>query len=427
MSGKIAISVEGLGKAYRIGMEEQRHETFVGACAAFLRSPFKNFREVRGLGNFDGAEDASDIIWALKDVSFEVKHGEAVGIIGRNGAGKSTLLKILSRITEPTRGRAEIHGRVASLLEVGTGFHPDLTGRENVYLNGTILGMKKSEVDAKFDQIVDFSGVEKFMDTPVKRYSSGMRVRLAFSVAAHLEPEILIVDEVLAVGDAEFQKKCLGKMENAASQGRTVLFVSHNMEAVLTLCGRGVILNDGGVSFIGDAPEAVHRYQHASLGPAENGQSHVIWAGPPSNGKYSVDKLEVLDLDGRPKRGLQTWDDVRFRIHYTAPEDLKAGSAILEIRDYRDTRLAVMDSGLALPLKAGSHFVDCVVPRLPLAAGDYFIGLGLALSNAQWLWRNANAGIIVVGGRDVFASGRPPVHSRMLFAVPHQWSASPTR
>ena len=259
MSNEVAIRVEGLGKAYRIGLKEQQHETMLGALAAWVKSPFENFRNVRKLSSFgdlrtkgttdqgtQGPRDSgsqrasvpasphpsapksvspcvpesqsppSDIIWALKDVSFEVKHGEAVGIIGRNGAGKSTLLKILSRITEPTRGRATVYGRVASLLEVGTGFHPDLTGRENVYLNGTILGMKKREIDAKFDEIVDFSGVEKFIDTPVKRYSSGMRVRLAFAVAAHLEPEILIVDEVLAVGDAEFQKKCLGKMENVA-------------------------------------------------------------------------------------------------------------------------------------------------------------------------------------------------------------------
>jgi lipopolysaccharide transport system ATP-binding protein len=200
------------------------------------------------------------VIWALKDVSFEVKHGEAVGIIGRNGAGKSTLLKILCRITEPTRGRATVYGRVGSLLEVGTGFHPDLTGRENVYLNGTILGMKKREINARFDEIVDFAGVEKFIDTPVKRYSSGMRVRLAFSVAAHLEPEILIVDEVLAVGDAEFQKKCLGKMSQVACAGRTVLFVSHNMHAIRRLCTRVLMLEGGRCILDGGADNVVDQY-----------------------------------------------------------------------------------------------------------------------------------------------------------------------
>src|SRR2546426_588028 len=287
----IAIRVENLSKAYRIGLNEQRHETLLGAMASFIRSPWENYRNLRKLSRFeDVSADArnqkseirnqksanrssdtsfqpsafipqpSDIIWALKDVSFEVKHGEVLGIIGRNGAGKSTLLKILSRITEPTSGRAEVYGRVGSLLEVGTGFHPDLTGRENVYLNGTILGMKKREVDAKFEEIVDFSGVEKFIDTPVKRYSSGMRVRLAFSVAAHLEPEILIVDEVLAVGDAEFQKRCLGKMEDVASHGRTVLFVSHNMGAVSQLCDRCILLQDGGIRFDGETKEAVDIY-----------------------------------------------------------------------------------------------------------------------------------------------------------------------
>ena len=196
--------------------------------------------------------DDADIFWALKDINFEVKKGEVLGIIGKNGAGKSTLLKILSRITEPTGGRIEIYGRIASLLEVGTGFNPELSGRENVYLNGTILGMTKKEIDLKFDEIIDFSGVEKFIDTPVKRYSSGMKVRLAFAVAAHLDPEILIIDEVLAVGDAEFQKKCLGKMHDVAeNEGRTVLFVSHNMSAVQTLCSRSVVLENGCLIFLG--------------------------------------------------------------------------------------------------------------------------------------------------------------------------------
>ena len=271
----LAIRVEGLSKAYRIGLKEQQHETMLGALAAWVKSPFENFRSVRNLSRFDDANTLnpqlstlnSDIVWALHDVSFEVKHGEAVGIIGRNGAGKSTLLKILSRITEPTRGRATVYGRVASLLEVGTGFHPDLTGRENVYLNGTILGMKKREIDTRFDEIVDFSGVEKFIDTPVKRYSSGMRVRLAFAVAAHLEPEILIVDEVLAVGDAEFQKKCLGKMQEVAEHGRTVLFVSHNLAAVRSLCTHGLVLNNGGASFSGDVEKAIYHYSMSLLEP----------------------------------------------------------------------------------------------------------------------------------------------------------------
>jgi len=238
-----AIIVENLSKRYRIGLKEEIHETLGGTIGAWIKAPFTNLERLRVLTRFESESiDAADVIWALKDVSFEVKQGDVVGIIGANGAGKSTLLKIISRIAEPTSGRILLNGRVASLLEVGTGFHPELSGRENIYLNGTILGMSKAEIDRKFDEIVSFAGIEKFLDTPVKRYSSGMAVRLAFAVAAHLDPEILLIDEVLAVGDAEFQKKCIGKMSDVAKSGRTVLFVSHNMGAVSSLCGSAMLL-----------------------------------------------------------------------------------------------------------------------------------------------------------------------------------------
>ena len=247
------IQVEHLSKRYRIGLPPRRVAGYKAVLHA-LKQPFRylasTLREAR----------EEEIIWALKDVSFEVAQGEVVGIIGKNGAGKSTLLKILSRITEPTEGRALIRGRVGSLLEVGTGFHPELTGRENIYLNGSVLGMKKAEIERKFDEIVEFSGVRKFLDTQVKRYSSGMSVRLAFSVAAHLQPEILLVDEVLAVGDAAFQKKCLGKMGDVAAQGRTVLFVSHNMVAVQNLCHRVILLDGGGIADEGRPDQVVSRY-----------------------------------------------------------------------------------------------------------------------------------------------------------------------
>jgi len=223
------IKVENLSKRYRIGLKEKVYDSLAGKLTSMILSPFRNLRNIRQLSRFGKNEESEDIFWALKDVSFEVKRGEVLGIIGKNGAGKSTLLKILSHITKPTSGRVTIHGRMASLLEVGTGFHPELTGRENVYLNGTILGMKKREIDRKFDEIIAFSGVEKFLDTPVKRYSSGMRVRLGFAVAAHLDPEILIIDEVLAVGDIDFQKRCIKKMKDIAEEGKTVLLVSHNM------------------------------------------------------------------------------------------------------------------------------------------------------------------------------------------------------
>ena len=267
-----AIKVENLSKRYRIGLEEEIPDTFVSAATSFLASPLRNFRRLRALSRFDENDQRSnvqtfkrsneDIIWALRDISFEVERGEVVGVIGRNGAGKSTLLKILSRITHPTSGRVELNGRVSSLLEVGTGFHQELTGRENIYLNGTILGMTKAEVDRKFDEIVDFSGVEKFIDTPVKRYSSGMRVRLAFSVAAYLEPEILLIDEVLAVGDVNFQKKCLGKMQDVATKGRTVLFVSHNMAAIQQLCSSAMWIETGKLGYRGDVDTCISRYLH---------------------------------------------------------------------------------------------------------------------------------------------------------------------
>ena len=256
----IAIKVENISKRYRIGLKEELHDTFFGALASWVKYPLSNFRRVQKLSKFSGDGESEDIIWALKDISFEVKHGEVLGIIGKNGAGKSTLLKILCRITEPTSGNASIHGRVASLLEVGTGFHPELTGRENVFLNGTILGMKKAEIDRKFDEIVDFSGVEKFIDTPVKRYSSGMRVRLAFAVAAYLEPEILLIDEVLAVGDVEFQKKCLGKMKDVAGEGRTVLFVSHNMGAISMLCEKTMLFSEGKLEYNGPTEKTIGKY-----------------------------------------------------------------------------------------------------------------------------------------------------------------------
>ncbi|MCK5713893.1 MAG: ABC transporter ATP-binding protein, partial [Hyphomicrobiaceae bacterium] len=256
----LAIQVEGLSKKYRVGTLDPRPETIAEAAMSWLRYPVTNITKLRRLSVFSDDDDETDVVWALRDVSFEVSEGEVLGVIGKNGAGKSTLLKILSRITLPTDGRVRFRGRVASLLEVGTGFHPELTGRENMYLNGTILGMKKTEIDRKFDDIVAFSEIERFIDTPVKRYSSGMRVRLAFAVAAHLEPEILLVDEVLAVGDAAFQRKCLGKMDEVSRMGRTVLFVSHNMPALMRLCPRALVLDQGKLAMDGPSPDAVTFY-----------------------------------------------------------------------------------------------------------------------------------------------------------------------
>ncbi|MBN8639993.1 MAG: ABC transporter ATP-binding protein, partial [Anaerolineae bacterium] len=247
----VVIRVDGVGKRYRIGGQQGPYKTFREALIQAVRAPLQHLTQ---------RSSADNTFWALKDVSFEVKRGEVLGVIGRNGAGKSTLLKLLSRITEPTTGAVYMRGRVGALLEVGTGFHHELTGRENVYLSGAILGMTRAEISRKFDEIVAFSGVEQFIDTPVKRYSSGMGLRLGFAVAAHLEPEILVVDEVLAVGDAEFQKKCLGKMSQVAGEGRTVLFVSHNMEAIRNICRRGIMLDKGLLVLDASAPTTIARY-----------------------------------------------------------------------------------------------------------------------------------------------------------------------
>ena len=268
-SDKNVIKVEGLHKRYRIGLKEEMHDSFLGATLNFFKSPLNNYRKYRSLYQFDDIKpdqrtplnyNSDNVIWALRDISFKVKKGEVLGVIGNNGAGKTTLLKVLSKITTPSYGRAEIHGKISSLLEVGTGFHPELTGRENIYLNGTILGMRKMEIDRKFSEIVEFSGVEKFLDTPVKRYSVGMKIRLGFSVAAFLEPDILVIDEVLAVGDSDFQKKCLNKMETVGKHGRTVLFVSHNMQMISRLCSRAILLEKGQIRDDGPADKVVASY-----------------------------------------------------------------------------------------------------------------------------------------------------------------------
>ena len=322
-----------------------------------------------------------EIIWALKDVSFEIQRGDVVGIIGRNGAGKSTLLKILARITEPTRGSVDIYGRVGSLLEVGTGFHAELTGRENIYLNGAILGMKRAEIERKFAEIVAFSEVEKFIDTPVKHYSSGMYLRLAFAVAAHLEPEILLVDEVLAVGDAAFQKKCLGKMGEVSSEGRTVLFVSHNLDAIISICPQTLVLEGGECVFAGETEQAVKRYLGSVNPQGRSGEAHVLYrqAGEGKPGRAFITCIECLTSELQPKADVYTWDDFVLRVHYTAERDFEAGEVIIEIRDYKQQRLAVLDSGQKTPIREGEHCVECRVRRLPLAAGDYTLGAGIAL------------------------------------------------
>ena len=268
------MKVENLSKRYRIGRKQVASDSFHGRVFSWLKAPFSNLSKLKELSSFKNENDDGDVIWALKEVSFDVMQGEVMGIIGKNGAGKSTLLKILSRVTEPSAGKFTINGRVASLLEVGTGFHQDLTGRENIFMNGTILGMKRAEIGKRFDEIVAFSGVERFIDTPIKRYSSGMKVRLAFAVAAYLEPEILIIDEVLAVGDAEFQKKCLGKMKDISGHGRTILFVSHNMAAVHELCTTCALIREGKLAMKATPSETIKYYLDSTQRATDGDNTH---------------------------------------------------------------------------------------------------------------------------------------------------------
>jgi lipopolysaccharide transport system ATP-binding protein len=371
---EIAISVENLSKKYQIGRAKQRHDTLRDALVAGLRAPFQHRRR-------NGSPPEDDTIWALKDVSFEVKQGEVVGVIGRNGAGKSTLLKILSQITEPTSGLAILTGRVGSLLEVGTGFHQELTGRENIYLSGAILGMRRSEIDGRFDQIVDFSGVEKFIDTPVKRYSSGMTVRLGFAVAAHLEPEILLVDEVLAVGDAAFQKKCLGKMGDVARQGRTVLFVSHNMSAVQELCSRGILIVNGYSHFDGQVQDAIAVY----LGLIEDNSSTevALRTDRRGSGQARLTGVEVRQdrIDGNSV--LQTGQPAKFIFHYSGYTTRL--SCVFTIYDHLGRHVLVFDSRQqnvnAAPDTADNRAFICNLEELLLLPGHYRINVALLQGN----------------------------------------------
>ena len=324
----LAIKVENLSKRYRIGLKEELHDTFVGRLTSLVKQPFSSFERLQKLTKFKEDDNSTDIIWALKDVNFKVEQGEVLGIIGPNGSGKSTLLKILAQITEPTRGRAAINGRVASLLEVGTGFHGELTGRENIYLNGTLLGMKKREIDKEFDEIVTFSGVEKYIDTPVKRYSSGMRVRLAFSVAAHLEPEILLIDEVLAVGDVDFQNKCLKKIDSLASNaGRTVLLVSHNMSSIQNICAKAFLLENGEITNSGNTYEVIDSY-YKSMGL---GEAKIVINSENDDKIMEFQKIEILDHNKNPSTLLDRGYPFYVKIDYLVREKVENMAVIFTV------------------------------------------------------------------------------------------------
>jgi lipopolysaccharide transport system ATP-binding protein len=367
----IVIQAEGLGKSYLIGHQgrRERYTALRDVLARQFRGMWGSTRRMLS-GKFTVSGEQIEEFWALRDVSFEVKRGDVVGIIGRNGAGKSTLLKILSRITEPTEGRVTLRGRVASLLEVGTGFHPELTGRENIFLNGAILGMSRVEIKRKFDEIVAFAEVEQFLDTPVKRYSSGMYVRLAFAVAAHLEPEILVVDEVLAVGDAEFQKKCLGKMQEVSGEGRTVLFVSHNMGLIRSLCGTAMYLAAGKIQRFGTAVDVIQEYTAADAGLSEFqrtaplSQQIAILSGRADVHYRNEQTILELDLVVRARSAKSVSLDVRLRDGIGAPVGLAP--------------VGTMSQGDELSLPVGMSQVVTEHDITHLANGSYGVSLDLA-------------------------------------------------
>lgn len=415
----IAIRVEELSKQYRIGARKQRYTTLRDQVVETFTSLWKR----------NGHRDASrDTIWALRDASFEVNQGEVIGIIGRNGAGKSTLLKILSRITEPTTGRADIYGRVGSLLEVGTGFHEELTGRENIFLNGAILGMSRKEIQRKFDEIVAFAEVENFIDTPVKRYSSGMYVRLAFAVAAHLEPEILIVDEVLAVGDMTFQKKCLGKMGDVAKEGRTVLFVSHNMAAVTGLCSRAIVLQKGQIVFDGPSQQAVSYYLSAQ---ATASQTNLIdRQDRAGNGRIRFVQAWVEDAEGNTVETVCSGQDVRLVAEYQASDNHPLGS--LTVLFALNGRMGEQIAGLVSDCvgtmwenapPAGQ--VVCRLPRLPLNAGRYSFNVYAYVNDITADWVREAAAFTVIAG-DFFGTGRLPSEDQGSFLLDQSWTLEPS-
>jgi lipopolysaccharide transport system ATP-binding protein len=417
--GDIAIRVEHLSKLYRIGPREP-YKALRDTLTAAMYAPFRAVSAfLSGRRSAVRNSPSNSYVWALKDVSFEVKRGEVVGIIGRNGAGKTTLLKILSRVTEPTEGYAEIHGRVGSLLEVGTGFHPELTGRENIYLSGIILGMKKAEIDRKFDEIVAFAEIEKFLDTPVKYYSSGMYVRLAFAVAAHLEPEILLVDEVLAVGDAAFQKKCLGKMGEVAREGRTVLFVSHNMAAISSLCERACMLDSGKLIRQGSAQEVIQHYLQSvtstEVVPLHQRQDRT------GDGRVRAVSLQIESADR--DKVIRSTSCLKITIGYRGNEPLRYPRFLVGIYDYTNRGIFLLDSdavgGLPEVLPPEGS-VTCVTDPINLTAGRCYVNLALFKGGVMADYIQY-AAWFDVEAEDVYGSGKLPGRDWVLCVLRHKW------
>jgi len=405
-----SIEARALSKRYRLGG---------GVHSTQLRESVLAF--LRGAS---AREDDDESIWALRDVSFEVPEGEVVGIIGRNGAGKSTLLKILSRITAPTAGSIKVRGRVSSLLEVGTGFHDELTGRENVYLNGSILGMRKREVDQRFDEIVDFAGVERFLDTPIKRYSSGMRLRLGFAVAAHLDPDVLIVDEILAVGDAGFQRKCLAAMEGLHSGGRTVLFVSHNMAAVENLCTRAIWIDGGRVRMDGRARDVIESYL-ASYAGAELSGTELQLENRVGNGDIRFTGIEYRNVDGTPGASVRSGEAVTVRLYYRAEQAVRYPS--FGFRMYTTmgtliTETGTWHHGVVIPhVPAGDGHIDLDVELLNLLPGRYSLSLWVTSASGTQIYDGDVRTALDVEVADVYGGGKALDSRYGIVYFPQRW------
>lgn len=418
---KPAIRINNVCKSYRLGERRAGYSTLRDTIGDAFQAGWRRVR--RGARASKPKEDAAkELIWALRGVTFEVAPGEVIGIVGRNGAGKSTLLKVLSRITEPTEGRIEILGRINSLLEVGTGFHPELTGRDNIYLNGTILGMKRREIKRKFDEIVAFSEIEEFLDTPVKRYSSGMYVRLAFSVAAHLEPDILVVDEVLAVGDAAFQHKCMGRMQEVGRGGRTVLFVSHNMAAVQNLCSRAVLLSKGEVRSIGDCSQVIAEYMKASSADAANGSS--LESHRASGMQPLIQELELLDGDGRRTDCFPCGTPVDVKIRYHSPTPLVNARFGIRIDTMTGERLIFLQTAMQhewIPEFPTAGVLHCRIPSLPLVPGAYTLTIGCSTRHQQ-LDLLDRVLTINVEKADFYGTGRLPSPQQARFLLHANWA-----
>lgn len=401
----IAIKVENLSKKYIIRHEKKsaRYETF---SDSLVQGSKKIANKI--IHPFSGNKidpQTQEEFWALKDINFEINQGDKVGIIGRNGAGKSTLLKVLSRITEPTTGKIHINGRIASLLEVGTGFHPELTGRENIYLNGAILGMNRKEIKAKFDEIVDFAEVEKFLDTPVKRYSSGMYVRLAFSVAAHLEPDILVVDEVLAVGDSGFQKKCLGKMDSISNLGRTIIFVSHNMTALKKLCNKSIYLEKGNVIDFSETLAIIHKYQRSFSKTKVNNFEAVASLLESS---FILIDFQLLNVRNEKTTIFESGSIINFKLNFRSKSIYSKLQISIGLDSLEGERVGYLNNSMtetALALSAGDDSIVCTIPKLALVPGDYYISLKVIRNFETCFWLATCLKFTVVDG-DFFGTGK---------------------